>query len=119
MDTSLVTQLGVGGIFAILILKEVFGFVSKKSRSESDEQVDQIAKEVRDLWEWHNVTDPSTGGKIWYVQRSLEKAMDRLSENIEAQTAVMQRLVEENNSAHTAIVHSLEMTVKGQGLQKP
>jgi|15BtaG_2_1085339.scaffolds.fasta_scaffold24449_2 hypothetical protein len=98
------TQIGVGGVFAIFILREVFTFL--KSRKEAatlegkvDKLVDQVdsfeqvRSQIRDLHVWHNVTD-TDGSKIWYVKSSLTEAMTELSKNIAAQTSAFERLVD-------------------------
>jgi hypothetical protein len=59
------------------------------------QQVDEIHEQTHDLWVWHNVTDPATGAKIWYVQQSLQKAINGLSVSIDTQTNVMRQLCDE------------------------
>lgn len=97
---SVVVQLGVGGIFAILILQLVLGFLEKwrarqetaegGSRTAPTDDVDMrlVAKRVDDLWEWHNVRN-SDGVFVWYVRTALEDAIVQLADNIAAQTEVM------------------------------
>ena len=106
------TQLGVGGIFVILVLREVFGFLEKKrsngngtSPSAADvlaaanlkKTIYEISRQMDDLYEWHRVADED-GVKVWYVRRSLETAMRDLADNIKAQTLVLTELMAEMRS---------------------
>ena len=90
METEFFTQIGMGGIVTLLIIKEIFTFL--KTRLGSDERrigFDEILALTRDLHEWHKQKD-SDGVFIWYVRQSLEDAIVKLSENISLQTE-MQR----------------------------
>lgn len=100
-----ITQLSVGGIFAILVLKIVFEFVSKakaKRCNNNDKyanilqriqaeciQVNELATKLYDM---HNKTDEG-GVYVWYVRRSLEDAIIKLSDNIDRQTIILGTLV--------------------------
>ncbi len=53
----------------------------------------QVRKMCRDLHEWHNKEDDD-GVKIWYVRRSLEEAITKLSESIDLQTTLLTRLID-------------------------
>jgi hypothetical protein len=90
MDEALL-QLGVGGIFSILILREVFGFIKgadnkehrgkchcgkeikeikeelNKNHEDHDKSIDEILIKTRELWHWHSQEDPETGIKSWYT----------------------------------------------------
>ena len=48
-------------------------------------------KQLTDLHEWHNVSDDDNV-KVWYVRKSLEKAMLEMSESINNMTASNDRL---------------------------
>lgn len=104
MDTAF-TQIGIGGIIALLVLREVFGFLrgrngSGKITSDDLRRIRKALEQIHDLWEWHNVSD-ADGVKLWYVRRSLEESMDQLSKNISKQTEVlseMLRSINENRS---------------------
>lgn len=50
-----------------------------------------IARQVAELHRWHDVSD-SEGVKIWYVRRSLEEAIDKLADNIELETKLLDRI---------------------------
>ncbi len=54
-----------------------------------------MEKQIDDLHVWHDVTDPSTGAKMWYVQKSLEDSVSKLATAIETQTNVMQAMYQE------------------------
>ena len=90
---NVLVQLGVGGIFCVLVLRLVFDFLGKKRLSKNgDCLTPAIIQQVKDLWDWHNKTDEE-GVKVWYVSRSLEKAIERLAESTETQTKVLTELV--------------------------
>ena len=86
VSDPILTQVGIGGVLAVLILREVFGFLSKRSKREVD--LAALDQRVSDLWDWHNKEDPATGVKVWYVRASLENAIEKLAENIEKMTEV-------------------------------
>jgi len=51
----------------------------------------EIARQIDDLHKWHDVQD-NEGVKIWYVRRSLEDAIVKLADNIDAQTKVFLKM---------------------------
>lgn len=92
---ALVMQLGVGGIFAILVIREVLNFLKSRTATVSESPspsscltleehklIRQMHEWTRDLYNWHNVSDEE-GVKIWYVRKSLEDVVDRLATTIE------------------------------------
>lgn len=127
MDNLLGTwlgQVGVGGIFLILVLRMVLDFVSKyeqrKAAAKSGggdiaaqrsattgehsilerklivllKKVEIIEKQTDDLHQWHAKEDDD-GVKIWYVRRSLEDAMMKLAESMDRQTQVLAEVARE------------------------
>lgn len=118
------TQLGVGGIFTIMVLQMVFSFLKSKSPPKDphgiskrlglmtdaiaasfqciERKLDELLVLTKDLHTWHNVSD-NEGVKIWYVRRSLEDAIGSLSSNIAKQTDVLQAMMRE--------IHDLERDV--------
>ena len=84
-SAALITQLGAGGVFAVILIREFFTM-----RRES--RLDKISKEVEDLHEWHDSRDED-GVFKWYVRASLERSIDRLAENIDEQTKLLERLI--------------------------
>jgi len=85
-------QIGAGGLFALLILREVFGFLKEKVRAQNNTVIDIMAKQIQELHEWHAVTDED-GVKIWYLRRSLENAIEKLTNNLDIQTQLLRELV--------------------------
>ncbi len=71
-------------ILAVLISQSVVGALL----------IRQMARQVNDLHQWHNVKD-GDGVFSWYVRRSLETAIIKLAENIEAQTELLRDLIHE------------------------
>lgn len=85
-------QLGAGGPFALLVLREVFGFLKERVRYTHNAALEQMAKEVHEMHEWHAVTDED-GVKVWYIRRSLENTLDKLSHTLDAQTQLLKEMV--------------------------
>lgn len=86
------TQLGVGGIFAVLVLRQVFDFVGKRKNGACD--LHKLSREVADLHKWHDQRDQD-GVPVWYVRRSLEDAINKLAANLATQTDVLRAMHEE------------------------
>jgi hypothetical protein len=103
------TQLGVGGIFVVLVLREVFTFVSKKRNGTGVDML-LVAKQVAELHRWHDREDEE-GVKVWYVRKSLEDAVEKLAANIDKQTAIFQEMQQEQRAARVV----LEALVKNVG----
>lgn len=97
METGLM-QLGVGGIFAVLVLRQVFDFLSRKKNGWG---ASKIARQIDDLHRWHDVRD-SEGVPIWYVRKSLDSSIERLADNIEKQTETLRLLASEVKESRRA-----------------
>ena len=86
------TQLGVGGIFAVLMVREVLSFLRRKNGHGSHHEVEQAARRI-----------------------ALESAVVDLAENIKVQTTLfkdlardMQEMRASNDATHLQIVHAME-----------
>jgi hypothetical protein len=90
-----ITEVSLGGAVALLILREVFGFLLKRKSDASSIAKDAddtvIVQKLTDLWNWHNVRDAS-GVPVWYFRSSLDDTMDKLSESITNQTLALQKI---------------------------
>jgi len=90
-----ITEISLGGAVALLILREVFGFLLKRKSDASSIAQETgnavIIQKVTDLWNWHNVRDAS-GVPVWYFRSSLEDATDKLAESIDNQTLALQKI---------------------------
>ena len=105
-----ITQIGIGGIFAILVIREVLNFLGKKKDSPSSAKTCEFDKETKDLlfklknqvddlYKWHDQRD-ADGVPVWYIRRSLEEAIvklaasqESLADCIKHQTSVLERLI--------------------------
>ena len=115
-------ELGVGGIFALLIIREVLSFVKSRKPSQVQTQavanniqrnlksiqsdncskehqrmekmLESMARKMDDMYKWHDVED-SEGVKVWYVRKSLEEAIVKLSSSIEKQTELLRVITDE------------------------
>ncbi len=107
MDGKLL-ELGVGFIAALMVIREVLGFLEKKKNGSGGHNfimnehvndvrgaVSVIKDKVDDLHEWHNKTD-ADGIPLWYVRRSLEESIRDLGEKIylqiEIQTEILRHM---------------------------
>jgi len=125
------TQLGVGGVLAFLIIKEVLGFLGKKNAGSRDAQGGATLSEVRDallkisevhtrtkvqadicanclgkiedLHDWHKETD-SEGVRRWYFRDSWAGCLER----IDASTNEQLRIIEQLTKQLQTIVEELE-----------
>jgi len=84
--SEILLQLGVGGIFAILVLKEVFGFLHGRSKTRNG--ADQTP--------------------IWYERKNLEEAInglcvsiDSLKDSMSQQNKILQKMVDRIVSMQT------------------
>jgi hypothetical protein len=113
---DLVLQLGVGGVFALLVIRTVLDFLSKQREKKSNGNGNggisssavndmfainrSILSFVEDLHKWHDVKDEDQV-PVWYVRKSLErligelsKSVNRMTKAIEDQTAAFKAMVE-------------------------
>lgn len=102
---DMMTQLGVGGILAILMVREVLNFLKSKQPTQNGEtqrlfvKLDQVTRHVADLHKWHDKTDED-GVPVWYIRRSFEDAVEKLADAVtqlaassSVQTKVLEDLV--------------------------
>ena len=85
-------QVGAGGLFALLVIREVFSFLKERVRCSGNTMLEHMAKQIHEMHEWHAVTDED-GVKVWYVRRSLENALEKLSHTLDAQTQLLREMV--------------------------
>ncbi len=89
--SEILLQLGVGGIFTILVLKEVFGFLHNRSKNRNGAEQTPV----------------------WYERKSLEEAInglcvsiDSLKESMSQQNEILEKMVDRIVSIQ-AEVHDL------------
>lgn len=128
MDIDLGTwlgQVGVGGIFLILVLRMVLDFVAKfqqhkAAKEQGDaggnrsattgehsilerklavllQKVDPIEKQMADVHAWMSKED-GDGVKLVYTRRSLEEAIVALAESLDRQTKVLAEVAREQRT---------------------
>ncbi len=115
MDGKLV-ELGVGLIAAIMVIREVLGFLDKKKFQTDNVNgsslnghgavmnehvndvrfaVSKVKEKVDDLHDWHDKRD-ADGVPLWYVRRSLEDSIkdlgEKICQQIEVQTKILQHM---------------------------
>lgn len=95
-----VAGLSAGGIFAVLVIREVFNFIKWQRKSSTKSSVetpemDKVSFEIRDLCrdlhEMHDVKD-GDGSYIWYVKRSLGESIEKLAASIDRQSHAFNKL---------------------------
>jgi hypothetical protein len=119
MEDSLL-QLTAGGILAVLVIREVMGFLSRHNGRKQEKETNAncgkcleilqssldemkgVKGEVHDLHSWHNVRNPD-GGFVWYLPSTLEKAIGRLADNVAALMPVLQWMQRSVDSSTDAV----------------
>ncbi len=91
MTDDLLTQLGIGGAFAVIVVREVLGIVKRDNGNGYGAMTKAIAELQRDVTWLRDVHAPvdDDGVPKWYVRASLEKALIKLIDVTEAQTAIL------------------------------
>lgn len=109
-DLNLLTQVGVGATFALIIIDKFVSLVNVLKNSNREEklsdqqqksinQISAIDMKVNEMYKWHDVKDVD-GNFIWYHSRSLEKAIEKLVDVIDVQIQIMQKIL--SNTEMTA-----------------
>lgn len=108
--SELIIQIGVGGIFAILVLREVFAFLPKFRGGDQKGSIERRIGGVHErmwkidkLYDWHNARDEE-GVPVWYVRKSLEQAIKNLSSSID----VLQESIREQNLFITKMIERFD-----------
>ena len=97
MSSPDLVNLGAGGAFVYLVLREVFAFLKHRQPNGLDKKVENIVELTEDLHKWHDKED-ADGVKVWYVRASLERSIEELNETIERQTRVLEKLLDRLDS---------------------
>lgn len=81
-DSSLVTQLGVGGIFVILVLRLVFDFINKQKNNGTNKMVSQVSQ----LHKWHE--PDQEGEQSWKNKQLIEVVKEIKNESLRGTKAI-------------------------------
>ena len=109
-------EFGFGVAITFLVIKELFVIVKKlvdnrdPSGMISRHETKTALKQIDQLWNWHNKTDQD-GVPVWYVRKSLEDVIFKLSENLENQN----RLIESNSRILKSLVDKVSSLDKERG----
>ena len=114
MDSKLL-ELGIGLVAAIMVIREVLGFLDRKKTHNGNDSnslnghgavmnehvndvrfaVSKVKEKVDDLHDWHDKRD-ADGVPLWYVRRSLEDSIkdlgEKICQQIEVQTKILQHM---------------------------
>lgn len=97
-DSGILSELGIGAVLVLLVLREVFSFLGRRNGNSSGKMTEKdmrsLQRQVADLHHWHEKED-GDGVKVWYMRPSLEKAIDRLTAAIEHQLEAYGELLKE------------------------
>ena len=77
MNDAVLLQLGIGGIFAILVLKEVFNFLNNKKKNGTTEK---MATQIADLY------------SSMRANEAMERSINELARNIREQTYLLHQV---------------------------
>ncbi len=87
----MVTEIAIPGIFAILVIREVFNFLGRKGMNGYN-------KKIEDLHDWHS---PDQDGEQSWKGKQLERILTTLDANVRENTKTTQE-------GHVKIVDKLE-----------
>jgi len=113
---DLLLQLGVGGIFAFIIIKEVLTIVFKNKRNGGPSRAttpDMFAilrdtqTLVRELHKWHDAKDEDHVF-VWYVRKSLEHQIENLAGAVESMSRAAQRQTDIIESAFESMLDEIK-----------
>jgi hypothetical protein len=105
-----ILELGVGLVAAILVIREVLGFVGKLTAPKGNGNgngsavmgghvadirgsVADIQAKVDDLYKWHDQRD-SSGVPLWYLQPSLQKSITELTKQTERNGDTLRKILD-------------------------
>lgn len=94
MENSALLQLGVGGIFAILIIREVLSFLKTRNGKGDgarhiEELIGAMARETSDLHNWHM---PDDRGEQTWKNAQLREAIQDMKTVVQNNTKAFERL---------------------------
>lgn len=103
-----VTEIGVGGLIALLVLKEVTNIIKmiitmfKREKSADNDAViagnandiQLMMHQVSQMHEWHNRED-SDGVKIWHRRRDLDDLIVKMCDHIRVQTELLRAIADD------------------------
>ncbi len=85
------TQLPAVLVAVLLVVKWSYDAIAKRGNIEAQPNpLPLMSKQISDLHDWHN-KDDEDGVKLWYVRRSMEDAILKLSDNVEKQTQMLDK----------------------------
>jgi len=134
------TQLGVGGIFAVMIIQMVLNFLKFKKpdviklpdsietalksiavqMNQMHEMKDDIKNSMKQTNELHKMHDVKTqnGVPVWYVDQNLSASLEKLADALHGNTVVMERVAErmlKNDNDHIRVEHKIDKLLRITG----
>lgn len=105
---ELITQLGVGGIFAVLVIRSYIELTKAMKNGKAGKEVNSVPPQlyrdiknvtddtndkIKGLYSMHSKTD-SDGLPVWYFPRSIVKAQERIASSVEQTTVHLKSLAD-------------------------
>jgi hypothetical protein len=101
--TDLLTQVGVGGALAIIIVREVLRYLG--TRNGGPEAT--VRSQVAELHRWHAKED-ADGVKVWYVRPSMASALASLAKSQAQLAHALERQADAMERMDDALARALE-----------
>lgn len=107
IDVENLTQIGIGGIFCILVLRTVFEFLSRKKNCVQPgmtalcqlhadqvenvaDAVKEISRQTSELYRWHS---PDSDGEQTWKNKHMVEMVGEMRKSVDNNTAVLNRLI--------------------------
>ncbi len=107
MNVESLTQIGIGGIFCILVLRTVFDFLSRKRNCVQPgmtalcqlhaeqvktvaDSVGEIARQTSEMYRWHS---PDSDGEQTWKNKHMVEMVAEMKKSVDNNTAVLNRLL--------------------------
>jgi len=87
---DIATELGVGGIFALLLIKEVLSYRKKGSNGDSYVKICKIGTQVEQLTDLHKQSD-ADGRPLVFRPPGLDKAISALNHSVNRMTTMVEK----------------------------
>lgn len=107
---NFINVLGIPGIIGYLFYKEVGGWMRRGKNGEDRGSYKELKEKIDWLYDSHHKFD-GDGVPIWYVRKSLETTIIKLSNNIDKQTEVMQKMLDQMKD-HRREIEKVEDLIK-------
>jgi len=103
-----IEQLTLGGVVAVLVIREVLDFLRDHRNNKKNDKPDgEMHQQLHDLWAWHDVRDED-GIPVWYMRRSLETALTSLVAEMKTTNSLMRENIKDGHTLRQNIRELVE-----------